>query len=130
PLAAPGSHGRDPGAGGHATDRPALDREDRPVDLEPRPAPRPALAGGPVRPVDRRADRSPLGPAPAPFGLPPVVDPPRPPDRLRDHPGRRPPAPGLPRPPDAEHSPLVLAADRARLAVLGLAAGPRRVVRA
>src|SRR5262249_56021604 len=53
----------------------------------------------------------------------------RPPDRRRHHaPGHRPDL-RLPRAAEAEHPPLVAGADPGRLAVLGLAAGPRGVVR-
>ena len=104
-------------------------REGRPLGPEPRPAPRPAAAGGALRPVDGRADRTPLGPAPPPLGLPAALEPPRPADRLRHDAVRHRPHRADPLVPALEHPALAAAADRAGLALLGLAAGPRRVVR-
>ena len=129
-LAAPGPHGRHPRPGRHPAGRRPDGREGRPVRPEPRPAPRPAPAGGPVRPVDRRADRAALEPAPPAVGVPPALEPPRPPDRLRHDAGRR---RSCSRPSRSLRTlgvlPWLLVPIAAGLALLGLAAGPRRVVR-
>ena len=71
-LAALGPHGRHPLAGGDAPGRPPDQREGRPLGAEPGPAARPAAPGGPVRRLDRRADRAALEPAAPPLGFRPL----------------------------------------------------------
>src|SRR5262249_30834891 len=106
------------------------DGEDRPLVPEPGPTTRLAVAGGAVRCLDGRADRPALGPPATSLGLPAALDPPRLADRLRnDPPGDRPDR-DVPVPAEAEHPPLAAGPDPGRLGLLGLAAGPRRVVRA
>ena len=70
-----------------------------------------------------------MEPAPPTVGVPSALDPPRPPDRLRHDPGGRRLDRAVPQPPKLVAAPLADRPAGRRVALLGMAAGPRRVVR-
>ena len=81
-------------------------------------------AGRPLRRVDRRADRRPLGPAAPPLGLPAALGASRPPDRVWNNTARTRPDFLVPVAGQAQYSSVALGPDRSPAGFTGAGGWP------